>query len=164
MIANNVVALGTTIVFARIVGDYGSLAALIAYLLILTVAGQAMQVATAREGVLGHLGVGEDLMATIVRWTKSMMVLTAVVTVVSIVLRHPIADLVGVKHFWWAAAFGLPGGCLYLELSLLRGALQGIGDYRSVGMSLVFEQGSRLVFGTVLAVAGLYLSCDYMGS
>ena len=29
---------------------------LISYLLILTVAGQAMQVATAREGVLGHLG------------------------------------------------------------------------------------------------------------
>jgi O-antigen/teichoic acid export membrane protein len=59
---------------------------------------------------------------------------------------------------------GLPAGCLYLELSLLRGALQGIGDYRSVGMSLVFEQASRLVLGTVLAVAGLNLTGAYLGS
>jgi O-antigen/teichoic acid export membrane protein len=164
MIANNVIALGSTFVFARLIGDYGALAALIAYLLILTVAGQAMQVATAREGVLGHLGVGEDLMATIIGWTRSMMVLTALVTVVSIALRHPIAQLVGVKHFSWAAAVGLPAGCLYLELSLLRGALQGIGDYRSVGMSLVFEQASRLILGTVLAVAGLNLTGAYLGS
>jgi O-antigen/teichoic acid export membrane protein len=164
MIANNVIALGSTFVFARLIGDYGALAALIAYLLILTVAGQAMQVATAREGVLGHLGVGEDLMATIISWTKSMMVLTALLTVVSIALRHPIAELVGVKHFSWAAAVGLPAGCLYLELSLLRGALQGIGDYRSVGMSLVFEQGSRLLLGTALAVAGLNLTGAYLGS
>ena len=56
MIANNVVALGSTFVFARELDDYGSLGALISYLLILAVAGQAMQVATAREGVLGHSG------------------------------------------------------------------------------------------------------------
>ena len=64
MIANNVIALGSTFVFARELDDYGSLGALISYLLILAVVGQAMQVATAREGVLGHLGVGEDLLAT----------------------------------------------------------------------------------------------------
>jgi O-antigen/teichoic acid export membrane protein len=93
-----------------------------------------------------------------------MMVLTALLAVVSIALRHPIADLVGVKHFSWAAAVGLPAGCLYLELSLLRGALQGIGDYRSVGMSLVLEQGTRLVLGTLLAVAGLNLTGAYLGS
>ena len=168
MIANNVIALGSTFVFARLIGDYGSLAALISYLLILTVVGQALQVATAREGVLGHLGVGENLIATIRGWTRSMLVVTAVVTVISIALRHPIAQLVlghnGAKHFAWAAAIGLPAGSLYLELSLLRGALQGIGDYRSVGMSLVFEQGSRLVLGTVLAVAGLNLTGAYLGS
>jgi O-antigen/teichoic acid export membrane protein len=164
MIANNVIALGSTFVFARLIGDYGSLAALIAYLLILTVAGQAMQVATAREGVLGHLGVGEGLLKTIAGWTRAMLIVTALLTVVSIALRQPIADLVGVKHFAWAAAVGLPAGCVYLELSLLRGALQGIGDYRSVGMSLIFEQASRLVLGTVLAVAGLNLTGAYLGS
>ena len=65
MIANNVIALGSSIVFARLLTDYGSLAALVSYFLILTVVGQAMQVATAREGVLGHLGVGADLVATL---------------------------------------------------------------------------------------------------
>ena len=58
MILNNVVALASTVVFARLLSDYGSLAALVSYFLILSVVGQAMQVATAREGVLGHLGVG----------------------------------------------------------------------------------------------------------
>src|SRR5262249_31106455 len=44
MIANNVIALGSTVVFARLLSDYASLAALISYFLILSVAGQAMQV------------------------------------------------------------------------------------------------------------------------
>jgi O-antigen/teichoic acid export membrane protein len=164
MIVNNIVALGSTFVFARLINDYGSLAALVSYLLILTVAGQAMQVATAREGVLGHLGVGQGMVATLVSWTRSMLLFTAAMTVVSIALRHQIADLVGVKHDAWAAAAGLPAGCLYLELSLLRGALQGIGDYRSVGLSLVGEQVARLVLGTLLAVAGLDLTGAYLGS
>src|SRR5204862_537700 len=81
-------------VFARVINDYGSLAALISYLLILTVAGQAMQVATAREAVLGHLGVGREMAATLISWTKSMLVFTAAMTVVSIALRHQIAGLI----------------------------------------------------------------------
>src|ERR671923_589514 len=81
MIANNVIALGSTVVFARLLSDYGSLAALISYFLILSVAGQAMQVATAREGVLGHLGVGPRLIATLRRWTRTMMYFTVAVTI-----------------------------------------------------------------------------------
>jgi O-antigen/teichoic acid export membrane protein len=165
MICNNVIALVSTFVFARLLGDnYGRLAALISYLVILTVAGQAMQVATAREGVLGHLGTGEALLGTVRSWTRTMVVFTAALTVVSILLRQPIADLVGVKHYPWAAAAGLPGGCLYLEVSLLRGVLQGIGDYRSVGYSLVGEQASRLVLGALLAAAGLSVTGAYLGS
>ncbi len=164
MIANNALALVATVVFARLIGDYGSLAALIAYLLILTVAGQAMQVATAREGVLGHLGVGRGLVATLERWTWSMALFTVAVTVLSIVFRQPIANVVGVREHAWAAAAGLPAGCIYLELSLLRGALQGVGDYKAVGLSLIGEQGARLVAGTALAVAGLNLAGAYLGS
>lgn len=164
MIANNALALVSTVVFARLIGDYGSLAALIAYLLILTVAGQAMQVATAREGVLGHLGAGRDLLATLKSWTWSMAVFTVAVTVLSIVFRQPIANLVGVREHAWAAAAGLPAGCVYLELSLLRGALQGVGDYKSVGLSLIGEQGARLVAGTALALTGLNLAGAYVGS
>ncbi len=94
MIVNNVVALGSTVVFARLLtGDrYGSLAALVSYFLILSVVGQALQVATAREGVLGHLGVGAGLTATLKRWTRSMAIFTAVMIVISILLRNPIAS------------------------------------------------------------------------
>src|SRR5207342_2653794 len=108
MIVNNVIALGSTVVFARLLGDYGSLAALVSYFLILSVAGQAIQVATAREGVLGHLGVGPALIATLKRWSRSMIWFTLALTVVSILLRDPIAQAVGVKNDQWAAAIGLP--------------------------------------------------------
>ena len=164
MIANNVVALGSTFVFARLLDDYGSLGALVSYLLILAVVGQALQVATAREGVLGHLGVGEDLLATVKGWTRTVLIVTAVLTVVSIALQDPIAAAVGVKKYPWAAAVGIPAGCVWLELSLLRGVLQGIGDYKSVGVSLVAEQAVRLVTGAVLAAAWLGVTGAYLGS
>jgi O-antigen/teichoic acid export membrane protein len=166
MIVNNVIALGSTVVFARLLpGDgYGSLAALVSYFLILSVAGQAIQVATARESVLGHLGVGAGLIATLKRWSRTMVVFTLVVTIISVLLRHPIAAAVGVKKDVWAAAIGLPAGCLWLELSILRGALQGVGDYRSVGLSLMGEQTTRLIVGTALAAAGLGVSGAYLGT
>jgi O-antigen/teichoic acid export membrane protein len=164
MIANNVIALGSTVVFARLLSDYASLAALISYFLILSVAGQAMQVATAREGVLGHLGVGAGLIATIKHWMKGLVVFTAVLTVGSVLLREPIAAAVGVKHDAWAAAIGIPAGCMWLGLSILRGALQGVGDYKSVGLSLVGEQGVRLIFGAALAAAGLGVTGAYLGT
>jgi O-antigen/teichoic acid export membrane protein len=163
MITNNVIALVATVVFARQLADYGSLAALISYFLILSVAGQALQVATAREGVLGHLGVGPGLLATLRAWAKTTALITAALTVVSVLLRDPIAQLVGVPHEQWAAAVGLPAGCLWLGLSILRGALQGVGDYKSVGLSLIGEQGSRLVAGAALA-AGLGVLGAYLGT
>jgi O-antigen/teichoic acid export membrane protein len=163
MIANNVIALGSTVVFVRLVHDYGSLAALISYFLILAVAGQAMQVATARESVLGRLGSGPAFAATLRSWTRTLLVLTGALAVVSVLARVPIARAVGV-HEEWAAAVGLPAGVLWLLLSILRGALQGIGDYRAVGFSLVGEQASRLVLGAALAAAGLGVTGAYLGT
>jgi O-antigen/teichoic acid export membrane protein len=163
MIANNVLALGSTIVFARELTDYGSLGALISYLLILTVAGQAMQVATAREAVLGHLGTGPALLATMRNWTRSMLLVTAVLTVLSVIFRNPIASAVGVQRYPWAAALGIPTGCMYLQASLLRGAMQGVGDYKGVGLSLIGEQAVRLVAGAVFALA-FSVSGAYLGS
>jgi O-antigen/teichoic acid export membrane protein len=169
MIVNNVIALGSTVVFARLLkdnqgGGYGSLAALVSYFLILSVVGQALQVATAREGVLGHLGTGVQLAATVRQWTRSMAVFTVVISIVSVLLRHPIASAVGVKHSPWAAALGLPAAALWLELSILRGVLQGLGDYQAVGFSLIGEQGARLVMGAILAAAGLGVTGAYLGT
>ncbi len=164
MIANNVIALISTVVFARLLTDYGSLAALISYFLILSVAGQALQVATAREGVLGHLGVGATLAATVKRWTVILMIGTVVIAVISVLLRDPIAAAVGVKHDQWAAAVGLPAAMLWLELCILRGVLQGVGDYKGVGISLIGEQGARLITGAILVVAGLGVTGAYLGT
>ena len=47
---------------------------------------------------------------------------------------------------------------------MLRGALQGVGDYKTVGFSLIGEQAARLVFGTILAVVGLGVAGAYLGS
>ena len=169
MIGNNIVALVSTVVFTHLLSDkkgggYGSLAALISYFLILSVVGQAMQVATAREGVLGHLGVGAALMATVRRWTRSLLLFTLALTVVSVLLRDPIANAVGVKHDEWAAALGLPAAGLWILLSMLRGVLQGVGDYKAVGVSLVAEQSARLVTGAILAAAGLGVTGAYLGT
>jgi O-antigen/teichoic acid export membrane protein len=169
MIVNNVIALGATVVFARLLkdnqgGGYGSLAALVSYFLILSVVGQALQVATAREGVLGHLGTGAGLAATVRQWSRSMAVFTVAISIVSVLLRHPIASAVGVKHNVWAAALGLPAASLWLELSILRGVLQGLGDYQAVGFSLIGEQGARLVMGAILAAVGLGVTGAYLGT
>jgi O-antigen/teichoic acid export membrane protein len=169
MIANNVIALVATIVFARLLknnqgGGYGSLAALVSYFLILSVVGQALQVATAREGVLGQLGSGPGLIATVRRWTISLLTFTAGLAVISVLLRQQLADLVGVKHLPWAAALGLPAAGLWLELSVLRGVLQGIGDYKGVGVSLVGEQAARLITGALLAAAGAGVAGAYWGT
>jgi O-antigen/teichoic acid export membrane protein len=114
--------------------------------------------------VLGHLGVGAGLAATVRHWTRSMVVFTIAITIVSVLLRNPIAAAVGVKHDQWAAALGLPAAGLWLELSILRGVLQGLGDYKGVGISLVGEQGSRLVLGAILAAAGLGVTGAYLGT
>lgn len=163
MIVTNVVALGSTVVFARLLDDYGSLAALISYFLILSVAGQALQVATAREAVLGTLGTGPALAATLRSWTRTLVLAAVVLGVVSVLLRAPIAAAVGVEEEW-GAAVGLPTGVLWLLLSILRGGLQGIGDYRTVGLSLIAEQSVRLVSGAVLAAAGLDVTGAFLGT
>jgi O-antigen/teichoic acid export membrane protein len=164
MIANNALALAASVAFGRMFANYGALAALISYLLILTVAGQALQVATAREGVLGRLGSGQELLDTLAHWARSLAIFTLLATVASVLLRDPIAELVGVAHHPWAAALGIPAGCVYLGVSILRGALQGVGDYRSVGISLVGEQGARLLAGVTLALVGLGIGGAYLGS
>jgi O-antigen/teichoic acid export membrane protein len=51
-----------------------------------------------------------------------------------------------------------------MMLSVERGALQGFEDYRSVGLSIVGEAGSRLVFGLALVAIGLDVTGAFLGS
>jgi O-antigen/teichoic acid export membrane protein len=47
---------------------------------------------------------------------------------------------------------------------MLRGVLQGVGDYKGVGLSLVGEQSARLIAGAILAAAGLGVTGAYLGT
>ena len=58
----------------------------------------------------------------------------------------------------------MPAAGLWLELSVLRGVLQGIGDYKGVGVSLVGEQAARLVVGVSLAAVGAGVAGAYWGT
>jgi O-antigen/teichoic acid export membrane protein len=163
-LAANGIAVIFTVVFARLLGrdDYGALAALTSTFLIVSVPGYALQVAAARETARGRIGLVRDLGATLERWTRRVLILTAALAVAGVALRAPLASLIGVDEEW-AAAATLPTGGLWLLLSIQRGTLAGLGAYRPVGWSIVGEGGARLLVGLTLALAGLDTTGAYLG-
>jgi len=164
-LASNAIALLFTVLFARILGagGYGSLAALISTFLILAVPGSALQVVVAREVATGTLGSGDRLASTIAAWRRAMLVGLVVVSACSVLLRDEIASVLAVDQEW-AAAATLATGCLWLLLSIERGALQGVHAYREVGWSIVLEAGGRLVSGLLLVALGLGVTGAYLGT
>ena len=165
-LAANALAIVFTVVFTRLlgVGDYGSLGALLSTFTILAVAGTALQVAVARETALGHLGGPGAVGAAVHRYLAQLTVAAVAITGASIVLREEIAQLIAVPEHAWAAAAILPTGALWLVLSVLRGALQGLHAYGSVGISLVLEAFGRLVLGLVLVVGGGGVTGAFLGT
>ena len=164
-LAANAIALLFTVVFARLLGrdGYGSLAALVSTFLILSVPGSAMQVAIARETALGQLGSGGQLAATLSAWTRRILVGLVALTGASILLRDPLASLIGVDQEW-AAALTLSTGCLWLLLSIERGALQGVHAYKPVGYSIILEATGRLAIGLMLVLVGLGVTGAFLGT
>jgi len=154
-----------TIVFARLLGatGYGSLAALISTFLILAVPGQALQVAAARESAVGGLGEGGVLSATLTGWIERLAVALVAVTAGAILLREPLAAVMGVEEAW-AAAATLPTGVLWLLLSIERGVLQGMRAYRAVGVSIIVEAVGRLGLGLLLVAATTDVTGAYLGT
>lgn len=161
----NAIQLVFTVLFTRLLGvtDYGSLAVLVSAFLILLVAGSAVQVAAARETALGNLGDGAQLSGTLSDWARRVALLLAVVTGASILLREPIAHLVGVPEHPWGAAAILPIGVIWLGLCLQRGVLQGLHAYAPVARSLLAEAGGRLGFSLLLVAAGGGVTGAYLG-
>src|SRR5215471_11240406 len=89
VMGQNLLGLIFTVVFARILGKdgYGSLAALVAAFLILSIPGTALQVTVARE-VSGALATGEAARGAAIRgWMRSLLIAAAGVTVVSLALQ-----------------------------------------------------------------------------
>ena len=163
---NNAIQLVFVVVFTRLLGadGYGALAAIISGFLILMVGGQSIQVAAAREATLGHLGTDGRLRATLQTWTRQLLIATVVLGVIGVVIRQPLADLLGVSEHPWAVA-GLPAtGSLWLLLSLQRGILQGLRLYGPVGVSIIGEAGARIACALVLWGAGLGVAGAYLGN
>jgi O-antigen/teichoic acid export membrane protein len=165
VIASNVIALVFTIVFARALGaaGYGSLAALLSAFIILMVPGSALQVAVAREVSHARAGGGQDAGTGVRRWLGRLALATLAVAVAAIPLRHVIAATINVDETWAAAAVPVTA-MLWMMLAVERGALQGFGRYRAVGVSIVAESGSRLVFALALVGVGLDVTGAFLGS
>jgi glycosyltransferase involved in cell wall biosynthesis/O-antigen/teichoic acid export membrane protein len=165
-LGNNAIQLIFTVVFTRLLGQsgYGTLAALISAFLILLVAGQSVQLAAAREAALDRLGHPEVLRATLRAWTLRLLVALVAVIAASVLLREQLAALIGVDDVPWAAAAIPPTGVLWMLLSLQRGALQGLREYRPVGISIVAEAAGRLACGLVLVGVGLGVTGALLGT
>jgi O-antigen/teichoic acid export membrane protein len=165
-LVNNAIQLVFVVLFSRLLGadSYGALAAIVSGFLILMVGGQAIQVAAAREATLGHLGADGRLRATLSAWTRQLLIATGVLAVAGVLIRQPMADVLGTPEHPWAVA-GLPAtGALWLLLSLQRGVLQGLRAYAPVGLSIVGEAAGRIVCGLILVGAGLGVTGAYLGS
>jgi O-antigen/teichoic acid export membrane protein len=166
VMAANFIALAYTIVFARVLhsSGYGSLAALVSTFLILSVPGSALQMTVARE-VSRSVAAGERYPAAGVwGWLSTLAGVTVGATLVAILCRNLIAHAVGVPDLPWAAAAAVPAGCLWLILSVQRGALQGLQRYKMVGFSLVGEAMTRLAGGLVLVALGAGVTGAFLGT
>ena len=164
VIAMNVIALVFTIVFARALGTgYGSLAALLSAFIILMVPGSALQIAVARE-VSRAAGAGEAAAgAGVRRWLGRLVFATTLVAAAAIPLREPLAAAIAVDEEWAAAAVPVTS-MLWMLLSVERGALQGFERYRTVGLSLIGEALTRLLFAAALVAVGLGVTGAFLGS
>lgn len=165
VIATNVIALGFTIVFARVLGanDYGSLAALVSAFIILMVPGSALQIAVAREVSASLAASDSRAGAGVQRWVARLLLLAVGVGVVAVLLRGVLAAILNVDEEWAAAAVPVTA-VLWMVLSVERGALQGFQRYKLVGWSLIGEATARLAFALVLVGIGLDVTGAFLGS
>jgi O-antigen/teichoic acid export membrane protein len=162
----NSISLAFVVVFARILGDdgYGALGSLLSLFLILYVPGQALQVAVAREVSARVARHDPDPGAGVRRWLERLLVVTLVVTVASVFARDALAALIAVEDFPWAAAAAPVGACIWMILSVERGAMQAFARYDAVGWSLIGQEGVRLIGAVLLVAVGLDVTGAFLGS
>ncbi len=164
VIAANVIALLFTIIFARLLGaGYGSLAALISAFIILMVPGSALQIAVAREVSRDIAAQSPTAGAGVRRWLGRLLLATVLVAAVAIPLRAPLAAVIAVDEEWAAAAVPVTG-MLWMVLCVVRGALQGLGRYRQVALSLVGEGLTRLASAALLVGVGFDVTGAFLGN
>jgi glycosyltransferase involved in cell wall biosynthesis/O-antigen/teichoic acid export membrane protein len=160
----NLIALAFTIVFARLLGasGYGDLAALVSAFLILSVAGSALQLTVAREVSAARADDDPAPTRGIRRWVRRLSAISLAVAIGAVILRRPLAEVIGVDAAWAAAAAPV-AGCVWLVLCVQRGALQGYGKYRLVATSVVGEALGRLLIGLLLVAIGWGVTGAFLG-
>jgi O-antigen/teichoic acid export membrane protein len=92
-----------------------------------------------------------------------VVVATLVVAVLAIPVRSLIAALINIDQDWAAAAIPVTA-MLWVILSVLRGALQGFQQYKTVALSIVGEASSRIAFALILVGVGLDVTGAFLGS
>src|SRR5918995_103181 len=66
---------------------------------------------------------------------------------------------------WGSLAASVPvTAMLWMLLSVMRGALQGFGHYRTVAISIVGESTGRLLLGLALVGLGLDVTGAFLGT
>ena len=165
VIAQNLLALVFTIIFARILGadGYGSLAVLVSAYIILMVPGSALQIAVAREVSRERARGSDRAGAGAQRWLIRLIAATLVVALLAIPTRSLIGGLIDVDELWAAAAVPVTA-MLWMILCVERGVLQGFEQYRTVGLSFIGEAGLRIVFALALYGVGLDVTGAFLGN
>jgi O-antigen/teichoic acid export membrane protein len=128
------------------------------------VPGSALQATVARQVSTEAADGGGSPGAGVRGWIVRLLVLLVALTVVSIGLRHVIAAIIGVRSDPWAAAATVPTACLWLVLSVERGALQGFQRYKLVGASVAGEATTRLLWGLLMFAAGLSVTGVFLAT
>lgn len=164
--ASNLLGLAFTVVLARALGaaEYGSLAALISAFLVVAIAGSALQITVAREVSLEAASHDPGIMRHVRGWVLGLTAITLAAAVIGVLLRQPIADLVGVPEEPWGAAAVLGSGAAWLLLSALRGVLQGLERFSWVAVSIAGEAALRLIFAVIFVEAGGGVTGGFLGS
>jgi O-antigen/teichoic acid export membrane protein len=137
------------------------MSALISTYIILMVPGAALQTTVAREISAAFAAGDPSAGAGVRKWLERLVVVALVASAASVLLRDVLASIIGVGDVPWGAAATIPSGCLWLIVSIQRGALQGFHRYRAVSVSWVGEQVARFVFALALVgpagVTGAFL-------
>lgn len=164
--ASNLLGLAFTVVLARALGtdDYGSLAALISAFLVVSIAGSALQITVAREVSLEAEHHDPAIMRHVRGWLYGLLSITLVAAILGVLLRQPIANLVGVSGDAWGAAAVLGSGAAWLMLSTMRGVLQGLERFGWLASSIAGEAALRLLFAVIFVSAGGGVSGGFLGS
>lgn len=154
-LVNSAIQLGFTIAVTRILGkdDYGALAALVSAFLILLVAGQALQATVARAVALEQARDARALADDVHGWIRALGWTVFAAAVGGVLLRGPLAALIGTPEHLWGAAAVPAVGAMWFVVCVQRGVLQGLQAFRPIGVSIIAEAALRLSIGLALAVA-----------